>query len=49
MTRPHAAVSATAKPLIAAVFAFTLFSGIHYVFFVSRLINKSGADPGSSG
>jgi len=31
----------------AAVFAFTLFSGVHYVFFVSRLINKSG--PGSTG
>src|SRR5436190_13187208 len=25
----------------AAVFAFTLLSGVHYVFFVSRLINKS--------
>jgi cardiolipin synthase len=33
----------------AAVFAFTLFSGIHYVFLVSRLINKSGAEPGQSG
>jgi len=33
----------------AAVFAFTLFSGIHYVFFVSRLINRSGGDAGSSG
>jgi cardiolipin synthase len=30
------------------VFAFTLFSGIHYVFFVSRLINKSGSEPGSA-
>src|SRR3989440_5893095 len=29
----------------AAVFAFTLFSGVHYVFFVSRLINK-GTGPG---
>ena len=31
-----------------SVFAFTLFSGIHYVFFVSRLINKSGTQPGPS-
>lgn len=31
------------------VFAFTLFSGIHYVFFVSRLINKSGSEPGPTG
>ena len=30
--------------IYAAVFAFTLFSGVHYVFFVSRLINKTGAD-----
>jgi len=28
----------------AAVFAFTLFSGIHYIFFVSRLISSSGSD-----
>ena len=28
----------------AAVFAFTLFSGIHYVFFVTRLINKTDGD-----
>jgi len=28
----------------AAVFAFTLFSGIHYVFFVTRLINKNDGD-----
>jgi len=33
----------------AAVFAFTLFSGIHYVFFVSRLINKAGNGSGSTG
>jgi cardiolipin synthase len=33
----------------ASVFAFTLLSGIHYVFFVSRLINKGGTDPGSTG
>src|SRR5262245_11476184 len=32
----------------ASVFAFTLFSGVHYVFFVSRLINKAD-DPGRSG
>ncbi len=25
-----------------SVFAFTLFSGLHYVFFVSRLLTKSG-------
>ena len=28
-----------------SVFAFTLFSGLHYVFFVSRLLNKSGDKP----
>src|SRR5215831_3306752 len=28
----------------ASVFAFTLFPGIHYVFFVTRLINKNGGD-----
>src|SRR5690242_15852178 len=33
----------------ACVFAFTLFSGIHYIFFVSRLINKSSSDPGPLG
>jgi len=33
----------------AAVFAFTLFSGIHYVFFVSRLINKAGNGPSTTG
>jgi len=33
----------------AAVFAFTLFSGIHYVFFVSRLINKAGNGPNTTG
>jgi len=33
----------------AAVFAFTLFSGIHYVFFVSRLINKAGNGAGPAG
>jgi cardiolipin synthase (CMP-forming) len=33
----------------ASVFCFTLISGIHYVFFVSRLINKAGSDPGSAG
>ena len=33
----------------AAVFAFTLFSGVHYVFFVSRLINKAGNGPNTTG
>ena len=33
----------------ALVFAFTLFSGIHYIFFVSRLINKSSANSDSAG
>src|SRR3954470_19836273 len=33
----------------ALVFAFTLFSGIHYVFFVSRLINKPGNGPNTTG
>jgi cardiolipin synthase len=28
----------------ASVFAFTLFSGIHYVFFVTRLIKKNSGD-----
>lgn len=28
----------------ASVFALTLFSGIHYVFFVTRLINKNSDD-----
>jgi cardiolipin synthase len=28
----------------ASVFAFTLFSGVHYVFFVTRLINKNSGD-----
>ena len=30
-------------------FAFTLFSGIHYVFFVSRLINKSAPNSDGAG
>ena len=33
----------------AFVFAFTLFSGIHYIFFVSGLINKSSSPPDSTG
>jgi len=33
----------------ALVFAFTLFSGIHYIFFVSGLINKSSANSDSAG
>src|SRR5881394_3327797 len=32
----------------ASVFAFTLFSGVHYVFFVSRLINR-GTGQGPTG
>ena len=28
--------------IYASIFAFTLFSGLHYVFFVSRLLTKSG-------
>jgi cardiolipin synthase len=32
----------------ALVFAFTLFSGIHYIFFVSGLINKSSNGSGSA-
>ncbi|PYS24352.1 MAG: CDP-diacylglycerol--glycerol-3-phosphate 3-phosphatidyltransferase [Acidobacteria bacterium] len=31
----------------AAVFALTLVSGIHYIFFVSRLLTKSGANSSS--
>ncbi len=26
-----------------SVFAFTFFSGIHYIFFVSRLLNEDAA------
>jgi cardiolipin synthase (CMP-forming) len=33
----------------ASVFVFTLFSGIHYIFFVSGLINKNPTDSDSSG
>ena len=28
--------------IYASIFGFTLFSGLHYVFFVSRLLTKSG-------
>ena len=32
----------------AAVFAFTLLSGIHYVFFVSKLVNEDRRSEGNT-
>jgi hypothetical protein len=33
--------------IYASVFALALISGIHYIFFVSRLLTKSGETPSS--